>query len=124
MLAVQLLWVWVGSDGSVPAGPAVRVWSYASTPPFTNPAERPVRVEGESTTTVNWSELPTDVKAETTVKVSSAIVAFAACDPAATAPRAPITASVAPRPARTVTSPNITDIRETQLCRFTQIKQK
>ena len=68
-------------------------------------------MEGESTTTVNWSGLPAVVPAETTVKVSSAVVAFAACDPAATAPRAPMTASVAPSLARKVTSPNITVIQ-------------
>src|SRR5580692_145742 len=110
MFAVQVESVWVGSAGSGAVEPGVRVWSYASTPPARNCAVRPVSVEGDSTTTVTWSGLPADAPAETTVKVS-AVAAFAACDPAAIAPTAAMTASVAPRLARTVTSPNITVIQ-------------
>src|SRR5579862_2536966 len=98
MLAVQVVCVWVESDGSVSDDDKVKVAVYAVPPTGRGDrlAARPVIVDGESTTTANWSGLPDEAPAETTLKVS-AVAAFAMTPPAAAVPRAASKVRAAPR---------------------------
>ena len=58
-------------------------------------------MDGESTTTVNWSGLPDEAPAETTLKVS-AVAAIAVAAPAAVVPRAASKVRAAPRMGRKI----------------------